>query len=78
MPKESAYFLVNSIDNKQQIKKIKKDIDTLPGVLSVSVNEQNGRIAVDYDNTGATRRQIKNKINDLGFEISEELNEKNY
>ncbi|MDF2686980.1 MAG: hypothetical protein K0S55_2163 [Clostridia bacterium] len=72
MPFESAYFIISSLNNKQEIKGIKKQLDTLPGVRSVSVNPENNRVAVDFDNTGVTRRQIKNKLHDTGFMITEE------
>ena len=46
MAKESAYFTVGGISGKHDVKEIKRGLDTLPGVLSVSVG--GGRVAVDY------------------------------
>ena len=37
MAKESAYFTVGGISGKHDVKEIKRGLDTLPGVLSVSV-----------------------------------------
>ena len=54
MAKESAYFTVGGISGKHDVKEIKRGLDTLPGVLSVSVG--GGRVAVDFDTTG-TRRE---------------------
>ena len=72
MPKESAYFLLKSLNNKQDIKLIKKELDTIRGIISVSVNHENSRVAVDFDNSGVSHDRIKNKINEIGFEIADE------
>ena len=56
MAKESAYFTVGGISGKHDVKEIKRGLDTLPGVLSVSVG--GGRVAVDFDTTGTRRDRI--------------------
>lgn len=75
MPKESAYFTVDNLSGKHDSKLIKQQLDTFPGVISVSVNQQRKRIAVDFDNTGVDCSKLKNKINDLGFDVSESTSE---
>lgn len=71
MSKASIYFSVNDIDGKHGTKELKRELDTLGGVLSVSVNNKDETIAVDYDPTGVKQEQIKNKIEGLGYEISQ-------
>ena len=52
MSKVSIYFTLGNVDGKHDVKDIKKTLDTLPGVESVSVNAETGSVAVDYDTTG--------------------------
>ena len=47
---------------------LKQELDTLPGVESVSINDS-GYLAVDYDSTGVRQEDIRRKILDLGFSI---------
>ncbi len=67
MSKASMYFDLENIDGKRDAAKLKQQLDTLPGVISVSVNKGRNQIAVDFDTTGTNQDQIRKKINDLGF-----------
>ena len=69
MSKCSAYFSLNNIDGKHDVKEIKKEIGTIHGVLSVSVNDNSDRVAVDYDTTGVDAGRLVNKIQKLGYSI---------
>lgn len=71
MSKSSAYFSVDKLDGNQDIKELKKEIDTLKGVLSVSINDLENKIAVDYDTTGVDEQRIQNKIKKLGYSIND-------
>ena len=53
--KASAYFTLEEISNKHDVKAIKRELDTLPGVLSVSISDDSKRVAVDFDTTGVQR-----------------------
>lgn len=75
MPKESAYFTVNNLSGKHDSKIIKQQLDTFPGVISVSVNQQSKRVAVDFDNTGVDCDKLKNKISTMGFVVSAQTSE---
>ena len=68
---KSIYFDIDNIIGKKELKQIKQGISSLPGIKSVSVNTKNNRVSIDYDNTGIEDRQIKNKIDELGFEITD-------
>lgn len=70
MSKKSAYFIVKSISDNHDTKKIKKGLDLLPGVKSVIVNTKNGLVGVDYDSSGTSYGKIENQLNKLGFEIA--------
>ncbi|MPL95178.1 hypothetical protein SDC9_41347 [bioreactor metagenome] len=71
MSKASAYFTVGNIDGKHDVKELKRELDTLHGVLSVSVNERTERIAVDFDTTGTEQERIQKRIEKLGYHVSE-------
>lgn len=70
MAHSSAYFFLGKVSGKHDVKAIKNGLDTLPGVMSVSVNNETGKVAVDYDDTGVTREQLQKKIDGLGFSIT--------
>lgn len=71
MSKASAYFTVSNINGKHDIKELKREIDTLHGVLSISVNDEATNVAVDFDTTGVKQNQIGKKIKDLGYTITD-------
>ena len=71
MARASAYFTVDDISGKHDIKELKRELDTLPGVLSVSVNDETERITVDYDATGVERDRLQKKIETLGYHIAD-------
>ena len=68
MAKESAYFTVGGISGKHDVKEIKRGLDTLPGVLSVSVGD-GGRVAVDFDTTGVQSGRIQKQLADMGYPV---------
>lgn len=68
MSKESAYFRVENLKSKQDIKNIKKQLDDIKGVISVSINLDDSRLAVDYDNTAVMQSNIEDRLIRLGYE----------
>ncbi len=70
MPKASAYFVVDNLNGKHDVKELKRELDTFRGVISVSVSDKNNVVAVDFDNTGVMQSQLKNKIEKLGYNVS--------
>lgn len=68
MSKASVYFTLDGLDQKQDGKAIKRELDTLPGVLSVSVSGAN-RVAVDYDTTGVQSGRIEKQLEKMGYRI---------
>ena len=75
MAKESAYFTIENLNGKHDLKEIKRELDTIRGVISVSVNTENHNVAVDFDNSGVSHDKIKNNLNKLGYIISAETGE---
>ena len=67
MPKESIYFLLPEMSESHDPKKIKKAVNDLRGIISVSVNTKNKRVAVDYDNSGTYGEEITKRITAIGF-----------
>ncbi len=72
MSKASMYFELENLDGKHDAAKLKRQLDTLPGVISVSVNDDRKRVAVDFDTTGVNQKQIRQQLDGLGFTISGE------
>lgn len=70
MSQDSAYFTIDNLNGKHGLKEIKRALDTLHGVTSVSVNTENHRVAVDFDDTGVSREQIERKLTGLGYQYS--------
>ncbi len=68
MEKESACFTVGGISGKHDVKEIKRGLDTLPGVLSVSIGD-GGRVAVDFDTTGVQSGRIQKQLADMGYPV---------
>lgn len=75
MSKESAYFKTENLNGKHDVKQIKKELGSIPGVISASVNLENNRIAVDFDNSGVKHTQIEDKLKKLGLQITADSNQ---
>jgi len=71
MAKASAYFIVNDAPGKHDFKKIKGDLDELAGVISVSMNTIKKSVAVDFDTTGIRKKQLFDKLEQMGYDVSE-------
>ena len=54
--------------DRHDVKLLKRELDTLPGVTSVS----GGQLAVDYDATGVRQADILEKIQALGYHVRQE------
>ena len=67
---QSVYFEVKNVQDKHDLKQMKKGLDTLYGVLSVSVNQKEHRVGIDYDTTGVTGQQIQAYLNDRGYTVT--------
>ncbi len=70
MPKASAYFVIDNLKGKHDVKELKRELDAFRGVNSVSVSDKSSIVAVDFDNTGILHSQLKSKIEKLGYNIS--------
>lgn len=69
MSNASIYFTVNSVNGKHDVKQIKRELDTFPGVTSVSVNDKTESIAVDFDTTAVQQERLQKRIENLGYDI---------
>ena len=70
MSKQSAYFLVDDMTCSHCEKVIKKGLDEIKGVLSVSVNLDTKKVAVDFDDEGSNMEAIRDKFDELGYDAS--------
>ncbi len=66
----SAYFSLSGIDDRHDGKELKRELDRLPGVTSVSISGS-GRLAVDYDSTGVRKEHILQKLQSLGYQVQD-------
>jgi len=71
MAQMGTYFSLKNADTAHAAKALKRELDTLPGVSSVSIGGD-GRLAVDYDSTGIQQEQIRQKLLELGYQFQEE------
>lgn len=70
MSNASIYFTVDNVNGKHDVKELKRELDTFPGVTSVSVNDQTETIAVDFDTTAVQEERLQKRIEKLGYEIT--------
>lgn len=70
MPAEHATFVVEQISKTHDLKEIKRELDAIHGVTSVSVNPYTNRITVDYNSAGTSYDRIENRLNRLGYQIT--------
>ena len=68
MSQLSTYFSLDDVHGKHEVNQLKRELDTLPGVTSVSISDT-GCLAVDYDSTGVRQEQIRQKVLDMGFQL---------
>lgn len=66
----SVHFSLEDAGDRHDAQLLKRELDTLPGVTSVSISGT-GCLAVDYDSTGVRQEQIRQKVRDLGYQIRE-------
>lgn len=71
MASASIYFTLDQIDGKHDVKRIKKTLDELPGVTSVSVNTETDSVAVDYDTTGVLCDRIQKQLEKAGYTVTQ-------
>ena len=71
MSQASAYFTLGDLDDQHDKKAIKRELDTLPGVRSVSVSDGSNRVAVDFDTTAVQSDQIRKRLEKMGYEITD-------
>lgn len=67
MFEDSAYFALHSVDGCHDVKNLKKELDALPGILSVSVNAEDNSVSVDYNTNDISRETISQHLSELGY-----------
>ncbi|MBC8569395.1 heavy-metal-associated domain-containing protein [Zongyangia hominis] len=70
MPLESAYFIIEEVDDKHDLKDVKRGLDQLHGVTSVSVDLDSHLVAIDYDSSGTSYDGIEHRLNKMGYQIA--------
>lgn len=64
----STYFSLEDSADSHDMKRLKRELDGLPGVTSVSISS-GGCLAVDYDSTGVRQAEIRQKVQELGYQL---------
>ena len=64
----STYFSLENAADFHDETRLKRELDALPGVTSVSVSDR-GCVAVDYDTTGVRQEQIRQRVQELGYQL---------
>ena len=71
MSEASIYFTLDNLEDKHDTKAIKRELDTLPGVRSVSISDSSNRIAVDFDTTGVHPDRIRKQLEKMGYQVTD-------
>ncbi|MFZ2537729.1 MAG: heavy-metal-associated domain-containing protein [Oscillospiraceae bacterium] len=71
MSKASSYFTISNLNDKHDVKELKRELDTFRGVISVSISNEKSDIAVDYDTTGVDQGRLEKAISKLGYHITD-------
>ena len=72
MSKATLTLRLNDCSGKRDTAEIKQELDGIPGVISVSVNRMDDKVAVDFDTSGTNRETIRKQLTGLGFHITSE------
>ena len=68
MAQLSTYFTLADTGGPHDTKRLKRELDTLPGITSVSISDS-GCLAVGYDSTGVRQEEIRRKVQELGYQL---------
>jgi copper chaperone CopZ len=68
--KASVYYQIDTEQTRRDFKGVKRELGQIPGVLSVSLNRLNGRLAVDYDDSGVGVEQISRRLRKIGLDAT--------
>lgn len=72
MSKASIYFDLEHPGNPNNCKQIKRRLDSVPGVLSVSISKEHDTVAVDYDTTGTGADKLRRELQNCGCAVRSE------
>jgi copper chaperone CopZ len=72
LSKASIYFSLKHREDQRDCEEIKRRLDSIPGVLSVSIGRDRDRVAVDYDTTGTGPDQLRGKLDECGCAVESE------
>lgn len=69
MAKASIYVTLDNLEGKHDSKAIKRALDTLSGVRSVSISDSADCVAVDFDTTGVQPDRIQKQLEAMGYQV---------
>lgn len=69
---EKASFEIEELSGRHTGNLVKQALDTLTGVMSVSINQQTDHVAVSYDSNDVSRQKIKEKLVEQGLSVTAE------
>ncbi len=72
MSKATVSFGLKHSENRRGCEEIKRRLDSIPGVLSVSIGRGRDRVSVDYDTTGTGPDCLRGRLKECGCDIEAE------
>ena len=66
---EKTTLMVKGMTCMGCVRSVKNLLEQVPGVAGVEITLDNGQVVISYDSTQATLGQLKNAINDGGYEV---------
>lgn len=70
MAQISIQYALDHELNLHDVKRIKQRLDEFPGVKSVALNQENGILCVDFDDSATDRQCLEQCLNDMEYRFS--------
>lgn len=67
--RESAYFIMQSVDGRHDVQDVQAILSALHGVSRVQADPQTGLVAVDYNSAGTSYDRMEACLNRIGCQI---------
>ncbi len=67
---EKIIFVVKGMTCMGCVGSVKNVLEPIPGVSSVEISLENGQVAISYDAEKSGVEQLRNAINDAGYEVA--------
>ena len=69
MAENRATFTVRGVTSRDDVRRIRDELDTLDGVMETDVDADSGEANVRYDVDVLAEERIKITVRDMGYEV---------